>query len=290
MNIVRWTTFPMVMSAVGVGAALALGQRWLPPEAVPLVVALATLPIALVLERVVPRRSRTPEPGETATDLAWLVLNGALSRPVAEAAAAGIVVAFASAWGRGPAADWSIAAQAGAGFLVMELGTYARHRAMHEVPWLWRLHAVHHAPTTMRALNNARQHPLELGVQTGLTLLPALLLGIGPEALAWLASVRAAHLWFGHIDADLRYGPLNYVLNTASVHRWHHASSRTSGGMANYGELWVGFDHLFGTFHLPPEVEEPEAMGLSGDTAYPRHQLLRTVVAPWCWERCTERR
>lgn len=286
MKIIRWTAFPGALLAGGLFSGFALAYEWLAPAAIPLAVTFGALLLALSLERWLPRRGLLPERGETATDLGWLVLNGVVSQPVAEAAIAAIAIVLAPDGGL--VSGMHVVVQVAVGLLVFELGTYAAHRAAHEVPWLWKLHAVHHAPTTMRALNNPRLHPAELLVRTVVTNLPALLLGVSPVAFAWLAAVRGVHLWFGHIDADLRYGPLSRVLNTASVHRWHHADSVEEGGMANYGGMFVLFDQLLGTFRLPPEEAEPTGMGLIGVPKYPRHRLWRSLVAPICWRRCTD--
>ena len=287
MSILRWASFPAALVAAGAWAAFALREHWIDPTAIPTVVTLAALVVALLLERAMPRRRVPWEAGELRTDLGWVFVNGLVTAPLTEALAAGVAVAVAVRAGAGAVAGWSTLSQVVVGLLVMELGIYVVHRAAHGIPALWRLHAVHHAPLTMRALNNPRMHPVELLVRAMATYLPALLLGVGPTALAWLGAVRGVHLWFGHIDADLRYGPLNYLLNTASVHRWHHADDPERGAMSNYGGMLVVFDQLFGTFRLPPEASEPTGMGLFGVRTYPRHDLLRSIVAPVCWQGCT---
>src|SRR5262245_54869291 len=69
--------------------------------------------------------------------------------------AAGSLVGFAIAW----FAMWCSAhgvgllnlrpvpgaAKTAVGLLLFELGDYGRHYAFHKVPWLWRLHRVHHS-------------------------------------------------------------------------------------------------------------------------------------------------
>lgn len=287
MHLLRWTAFPATLTLVALASAWALSRPEVTPATVPTIVMVVVLVEALLLERLLPRRGRPGEAGETRTDLAWIALNGVL-QPVFEGLMAATAVLLAGALGTGGLAGGSVVVQVVVALLVQEVGIYALHRAGHEVPWLWRLHAAHHAPTTMRALNNPRLHPGELLLRVTATYLPLLLLGIGPVALAWVAAVRGVHVWFGHIDADLRYGWLNHVFNTASVHRWHHADSVEEGGMANYGGMFVFMDQLLGTFVLPPETAEPRAMGLFGDLTYRRDSVLFSLVAPACWGRCVE--
>jgi Sterol desaturase len=46
--------------------------------------------------------------------------------------------------------------------LVADLGQYWLHRLYHMVPWLWRIHAVHHSSTSMGWLTGSRIHFVEI--------------------------------------------------------------------------------------------------------------------------------
>ena len=46
--------------------------------------------------------------------------------------------------------------------VVGDLGIYSIHRLAHTVPWLWRLHAVHHSAEEMDWLVAVRNHPFDL--------------------------------------------------------------------------------------------------------------------------------
>jgi sterol desaturase/sphingolipid hydroxylase (fatty acid hydroxylase superfamily) len=54
---------------------------------------------------------------------------------------------------------------------------YATHRAYHEVPWLWKFHAVHHSVKTLDWLAGSRLHLLEITVTRVAVLAPLFLLG-----------------------------------------------------------------------------------------------------------------
>ena len=45
--------------------------------------------------------------------------------------------------------------------LVMDIAKYFEHRAMHGVPWLWRIHRTHHSDSEMDVTTSLRFHPLE---------------------------------------------------------------------------------------------------------------------------------
>ncbi|MEO6687897.1 MAG: sterol desaturase family protein, partial [Dokdonella sp.] len=61
--------------------------------------------------------------------------------------------------------------------LVADLSQYWTHRAYHEVPFLWKFHAVHHSTKTMDWLAGSRQHVLEIIVTRVLVLAPLFVLG-----------------------------------------------------------------------------------------------------------------
>ena len=55
---------------------------------------------------------------------------------------------------------------------------YASHRAYHEVPFLWRIHAVHHSPEAMDWLSGSRLHFLEPLITRAFVLVPVFLIAV----------------------------------------------------------------------------------------------------------------
>ncbi|MFC7694224.1 sterol desaturase family protein [Paeniroseomonas aquatica] len=64
-----------------------------------------------------------------------------------------------------------------------DLMEYATHRAMHEVPALWRFHAVHHSVERMDWMAGSRLHFLEPLVTRTVVMLPAFVLGASDTPL-----------------------------------------------------------------------------------------------------------
>ncbi len=61
--------------------------------------------------------------------------------------------------------------------LVADLSQYWTHRAYHEIPFLWKFHAVHHSAKTMDWLAGSRQHVFEIVATRVLVLAPLFVLG-----------------------------------------------------------------------------------------------------------------
>lgn len=282
-NFKKYTVFPLSL-AVTIAMATWL-LRVVHVSMVPLAVTVVAFVWVLVLERLMPRIERPRERGELRADLAFAGLTALLSDPLANAFVAAMVIALSSLLPQGLAASmWLPAATLGV-LLVGGLGDYWAHRMSHESEWWWKLHAVHHAPHRMVALNNLRLHPVDLLLKTLFASAPVLTLGFSPEAIALAASIRGLNVAFQHADIDLRHGPLNWVFSTNSVHRWHHSAKREEAD-SNYGGVLSIFDVLFGTYRVPSEDQDPAEMGLYDERHYPIHEVGRSLVAPLCWRGC----
>jgi sterol desaturase/sphingolipid hydroxylase (fatty acid hydroxylase superfamily) len=172
---------------------------------------------------------------------------------------------------------WPLWLQAVLMILVVDFLRYWLHRALHQIPTLWRLHSVHHSVEQLYWLNTGRFHPLEKALQMSLDTLPFLLMGVHETVLALYYLAYSTNGFFQHCNIDLRYGALNYIVGSAETHRWHH-SRLPSESSANYGNTVIIWDLLFGTWYLP-KTREVEDLGLQ-DRSYPK-SLLRLLTAPF---------
>lgn len=147
--------------------------------------------------------------------------------------------------------------------VLADLVEYAIHRTMHEVPWLWRIHAVHHSAEHMDWLAGSRLHFLEPLVTRALVLLPAFVLGAEPGPLLCYVVFAGFQAGLIHANVGLRFGALEHVLTTPRFHHWHHSSDREAIDV-NYAAHLPVIDRLFGTHHLPPR-RWPERYGVVGE-------------------------
>ncbi|MEQ1782461.1 MAG: sterol desaturase family protein [Hyphomonadaceae bacterium] len=173
--------------------------------------------------------------------------------------------------------SWPVLAQLALKVVAGDFLRYWLHRAAHTWPILWRLHEVHHHPDKLYTTNVFRFHPLEKGLQFLADTLPFMLIGIGPDVLAWYFVFYAVSGLFQHSNIDMRLGPLNYIFSGPEVHRWHH-SQKISESNNNYAHSFVVWDLVFGTY-FRPQNRNVETLGLL-DANYPRG-FLRQMSAPF---------
>jgi sterol desaturase/sphingolipid hydroxylase (fatty acid hydroxylase superfamily) len=144
--------------------------------------------------------------------------------------------------------DWALWQQAAIGFLLLEFGTYAWHRTMHNVPFLWRhLHQMHHSAERVDIWGALYFHPFDtLGFALVGSLALVWALGVATEA-AIIATIAASFCsMFQH--ANIRTPQwLGYFITRPESHSVHH--QRDVHGY-NYGDIPI-FDMLFGTFRNP---------------------------------------
>lgn len=163
--------------------------------------------------------------------------------------------------------------------LVADLVQYWTHRAYHEVPLLWRLHAVHHSVKSMDWMAGSRQHLLELLATRTLVLAPIFVLGFSKEVIDAYIVIVGFQAVFNHANVSVRLGPLRYVIVTPNFHHWHHSQDDEAIDR-NYAAHFAFLDHLFGTA-VQSGREWPQRYGVVGD--YVPDGFWRQLKFPFTW-------
>ena len=163
--------------------------------------------------------------------------------------------------------------------LLKDFFRYWYHRWLHEVPFLWRWHAVHHSVERLYWLNGIRSHPVEILGQTLLWALPLALLQPPPE-VAMISILMALSIGiFQHANIDAKLGFWEYIFSIGDNHRYHHYN--TDGiGDSNYGGEFIVWDILFGTFHNPRGERPLEDIGIGASPNYPQ-TMAGLMIAPF---------
>jgi sterol desaturase/sphingolipid hydroxylase (fatty acid hydroxylase superfamily) len=138
-------------------------------------------------------------------------------------------------------------------FFGEDLCYYWFHRVHHESRFFWAGHVSHHSSQQYN-LSTALRQPWTTPI-TGLPFwAPLALLGYHPAMIVVQQSISLLYQYWIHTESIGRLGPLEWVLNTPSHHRVHHASNPQYLDK-NYAGVLIIWDRLFRTFE--PEVEPP---------------------------------
>lgn len=221
-----------------------------------------------LLERLFPEQERQPALHEgTKTNALYLLFDAVIvSRLITVVTAVVLIAAVALKMPRLTLLSHQpLGMQALEALLVTDFIGYWSHRALHEVPALWRLHKVHHSSERLDWLASARVHPLETVWNRLVSLLPLFLLGFSPAITAFFGPLVALYPVFVHANVRWGYGWLGYVIASPAFHRWHHSSDHEAINK-NYSGLLPIFDFLFGTAHFPRDAK-PVRYGLEGEQA-----------------------
>ncbi|MEL6345406.1 MAG: sterol desaturase family protein [Myxococcota bacterium] len=146
-------------------------------------------------------------------------------------------------------------------FLLDDLRFYWGHRISHESRWFWSAHVTHHSSQHYN-LSTALRQPWT-GQFTGLILLrvPLVVLGFHPVIVAFVGSINLVYQFWIHTEYIHKLPrPIEWIFNTPSHHRVHHATNPRYLD-ANYAGTLIIWDRLFGTF-VPEQDDAPVRYGL----------------------------
>ena len=222
-----------------------------------------------------------------ATDLGYYFLNGILP-----AALLGAPLALLG-WGAHQVLPGGflatmeglpLGARIALGLVAGEVGYYWGHRLSHEIPLLWRFHAIHHAAEDVDFLVNTHAHPVDVVFSRLCGFVPIYVLGLsGPAGPAGstvavvTALVGTAWGFFIHANLRWRFGPLEWLVSTPAFHHWHHTKDGPRN--RNYASTLPWLDRIFGTHHLP--AAWPTAYGIKAKVpATLIEQLVHPLARP----------
>jgi len=162
-------------------------------------------------------------------------------------------------------------------FVGQEFFYYGYHRAAHRVRWFWATHAVHHSPNELTLAAAVRLGWTGKLTGTALFFAPLVWLGFPPLAVLATLSANLLYQFWLHAPWMPRLGVLEWVLNTPTHHKVHHASNPEYLD-CNYGGVLIVFDRLFGTFVDLRDVVPPR-YGLT--TPLTSHNPVRIALHGW---------
>jgi sterol desaturase/sphingolipid hydroxylase (fatty acid hydroxylase superfamily) len=135
---------------------------------------------------------------------------------------------------------------------------YWYHRLGHEINLLWGAHIVHHQSEEFNYTVSARITTIQAVVRNLFwCVLP--IVGFDPLMVISILVVHGAYSFFTHTQVIGKLGWIEKIFITPSHHGVHHASNDKYLNK-NYGDIFVFWDKLFGTFQ---KEEEKPVYGLT---------------------------
>ena len=131
-------------------------------------------------------------------------------------------------------------------FISIDLVFYVYHRMSHRIRFLWAIHLSHHSSEEMNFAVSLRQAWFApLSKLPFFAVLP--LVGMDPTIVVIAGVVSTLWGVVGHTQIVDKLGPLEIIFNTPSHHRVHHGANKEYIDK-NYGNLFIIWDKMFGTF------------------------------------------
>ncbi len=132
-------------------------------------------------------------------------------------------------------------------FLALDFAGYWGHRIAHEYNFFWNSHIIHHSSEEFNLACALRQSISIFVKLFTVFLLPAALLGVPAQVVAVVAPLHLfAQFWY-HTQHIHKMGWLEKIIVTPSHHRVHHAINKEYIDK-NYGQIFIFWDKLFGTY------------------------------------------
>ncbi len=146
-------------------------------------------------------------------------------------------------------------------FVFDDFSFYWHHRSSHMVRILWASHVAHHSSERYNLSTALRQSWTEITYKYLFYLwLP--LIGFHPLMVMSMISISLIYQFWIHTETIYKLPrPIEFIFNTPSHHRVHHASNVRYLDR-NHGGILIIWDRLFGTF-TEEDPNEPVVYGIT---------------------------
>jgi len=166
--------------------------------------------------------------------------------------------------------------------LMLYAWTYLWHRMNHRIPFLWRLHRVHHSDPHMDVTTANRFHIGEILMSSVLRVPVIVLLGIRIEQIALYELLMFAVVQFHHANIGVteRWDRgLRLFIVTPFMHKVHHSrwQPETDSNYSSFLSIW---DRVFGSFrinHKPSSIH----IGLKDYDSSEQQSVPGMLKTPW---------
>jgi sterol desaturase/sphingolipid hydroxylase (fatty acid hydroxylase superfamily) len=191
---------------------------------------------------------------DTLASLAMQTGNIAMNLGMAGIVYAGLKAAYDHRWfDLSPSSPWAWAAI----FFLDDFIYYWFHRISHECRFWWAAHVNHHSSQEYNLSTAVRQSWTSVIVGTWIPWIPLAFLGFPPAMILAEQGFNLFYQFWIHTETVKRMPRwFEYLFNTPSHHRVHHASNPRYLDR-NYAGVLMVWDRMFGTFAEEREEEPP---------------------------------
>ena len=159
-------------------------------------------------------------------------------------------------------------------FLLTDLIAYGFHYIGHKSRFFWASHVIHHSSEQYN-LSTAVRVPVTNFFYRFLFYAPLCLIGFDPLHVVAMESAVYLYNFYLHTESIRTLGWLEYIFNTPSHHRVHHACDEKYIDK-NFGSVLIIWDRLFGTFQ---KEEEAPRYGITKPIK--SHNFFRIISHEW---------
>jgi sterol desaturase/sphingolipid hydroxylase (fatty acid hydroxylase superfamily) len=163
-------------------------------------------------------------------------------------------------------------------FVLDDFFYYAFHRSAHRVRWFWAAHVNHHSSQHYNLSTALRQTWTGFFALSFLFRMPLVFAGFHPAMILFVGAINLIYQFWIHTEA---IGKLprwfEYVMNTPSHHRVHHATNPRYLD-SNYAGVFIVWDRMFGSF-IAETKEERIRYGIVKQLG--TFNLLHSVFHEW---------
>lgn len=170
--------------------------------------------------------------------------------------------------------------------ILLDAVIYFQHIILHKVPFLWRIHMVHHVDVDCDVTTGIRFHPLEIGFSMLIKMTAVVVWGIPVLGVLVFEVVLNAASLFSHSNIRLpatfdKY--LSWVFVTPNMHCIHHSTEQTESDR-NYGFCLSWWDRIFGTYMEKSFEATQMQIGVKGVESFSWQTLPRMLWMPFVIE------
>ena len=279
---------PTLLILTGTFGYLTIKNNW-NFEIVSYFIFLFTLLYILILERIIPLKQEwKPNKLTLWVDLKHFVFSVAIFDALGKMVALSLIIYFQehfftifNFWDSIPFLITYIIAN-----LIGELLPYLYHKISHKGNTnsylsllLWKVHSIHHLPTSLNWFKTNWIHPINMFLNTILKMSPILLLGFSKEIIFLVGITHIVIAYLSHANIQTKKSFWDYLIVTPQIHHFHHSKKMEEA--KNFSNTFPFWDLLFGTYYNRKGVVEKVGVIEGSETNYPKNkEYFKQLIYP----------